>query len=339
MKHKLWAISLVMMLVLVVLGQSSAFALDQWASSVIGYSSAGFSASLALGLPDDPGYGDNTNCWAQANPYTSGWISLGYTMPVYSTGCVIVESRDNGLVTRIDAIKEDDTAVQVWSSADSAAAGVIYYSTFRWPTTQFKVKGLKIYIAGDYSRPWPEIDAVRLSGTTYSEPGSVSILGYKFNESSGVYANSNGLSSTVATMYNYAGTPTDLHRSNVALSDRPNDKIFDNASVTYTGTTGMGQGYVGGTVSAGATSAMTGLTSMTLSGWFCAQSGVPISGYARLFDTGGFQLAARNNGELYLELNNPSTRVYSQPEYDSTNGVWTFFAVTWDGTIDRMLCG
>ena len=154
---------------------TSAATVDQYASSVIDYSSQysidSWSAKQALGESNTTNYGDIPTSWA-AKLANGGleFISLGFNTPVYSTGTVIRETWGNGFVFQVDAVDTNNILHTVWSGTDSSAAGAPVDFSLSWSTTSFQTVGLKIYVNGNHSTSWEEIDSVKLTGVTAPVP-------------------------------------------------------------------------------------------------------------------------------------------------------------------------
>lgn len=155
---------------------------EEWASSVIGFSSqwsaSSWSAAQALGEPDTFGYGDIGTAWApSASNGTLEFISLGFATPTYATGALIRETYGNGFVYQIDAIDLNGTLHTVWSGTDTSLPGTPVDFIASWAQTSFLVSGLKIYTNTDHNLgAWEEIDAVRLYGNTTPVPEPASAL-------------------------------------------------------------------------------------------------------------------------------------------------------------------
>jgi len=151
---------------------SSARALDQWASSVINYSTQydtpDFSAEQALGAPNTNEYGDFETAWAPLNRNgTTEYITLGYTTPVYATGVVVRETYGNGFVTQIDLIDTNNTQHIIWSETDTSQPGSPVNFEISFAETAYRVKGVKVTVDTDHNADtWEEIDAVQLRGNT-----------------------------------------------------------------------------------------------------------------------------------------------------------------------------
>lgn len=169
---------------------ANATPIDQYATSVIGFSSeytqAGgtrWNASQALGAPNVPTYSDSSNAWATYFPTTAvpEFLSLGYTAAVYATGATITESFGGGFVTQVDVIDTLGSLHTVWTGIDPSVAGVINNLTVTWAQTGYLVQGLKITI-NNQAANWKEIDAVMLSGQTQTiavpSPATLALLGF-----------------------------------------------------------------------------------------------------------------------------------------------------------------
>src|SRR5688572_8574852 len=87
-------------------GSAQAAPIQQWASTVNGFSSEwgsdSWKAFQALHAPNRFTYGDIAGAWAP-NGRNVGlqWISVGFTDAVYSTGAMIREVSGNGFVYQV----------------------------------------------------------------------------------------------------------------------------------------------------------------------------------------------------------------------------------------------
>jgi hypothetical protein len=157
-------------------GLSEAAPIDQWASSVIGYSSQYrsdlWSAAQATGAPDTSTYADNTTAWAPLPQNGAAeYITLGYTTPIYATGALIRQTWGNGFVTKIELVDNSNGLHTVWTGTDPSQPGSPVDFTTSWAITNYLVKGIKITIDPNHNMAtWEEIDAVRLSGNTAPVP-------------------------------------------------------------------------------------------------------------------------------------------------------------------------
>jgi hypothetical protein len=151
---------------------AEAAVIDQWASSVIGYStqwsSTNWSAAQALGAPDTLTYGDMQSAWA---PFpmdgTLEYIALGYSIPVYASSITIRENNGNGFVYRVDVLDQSNALHTVWTGIDPSQPGSLVDFLVSFSRTAFLVTGVEIYINTDHEiGTWEEIDAVQLSGST-----------------------------------------------------------------------------------------------------------------------------------------------------------------------------
>lgn len=165
--------------------QASADTLDQYAASVIGFSSQwgapGWAAAQAVGKPDTSSYGDISTAWApRSQNGTLEYLSLGFATAVYSTGATIRETYGNGFVYQIDAIDTSNGYHTVWTGTDSSQPGSPVDFSVTWATTSFQTAGLKIYVDTNHNLgAWEEIDAVKLTGQTTApvpEPETYAML-------------------------------------------------------------------------------------------------------------------------------------------------------------------
>jgi len=100
-----------------VLGYSSTYA--QWAWERGNTSTMVYTAEQALGAPNVFAYGENSLAWA---PYpmdgTLEYISLGFVNPVYANGVIIRETLGNGFVYQIDLLDTAGNWHTVWAGID-----------------------------------------------------------------------------------------------------------------------------------------------------------------------------------------------------------------------------
>lgn len=147
----------------------SGYALDQWASKVVAFSSQydepEWSAKQALGAPNVVAYGDNNKAWA---PKTSDagkeFLTLEFAKPVYSTGVTIRETSGYGFVTGVDVIDTNNVSHRAWRGTDTSVDGKINNFQATWPRTAYLVKAVKVSMNTALRGGWEEIDAVRLHG-------------------------------------------------------------------------------------------------------------------------------------------------------------------------------
>lgn len=149
----------------------SAHAYDQWASSVVNfstqYSTTSWSAKQALKAPDTTNYGDYNTAWTTSSANAGAeYITLGYTTPVYATGVTVRETWGSGFVTGIDLVDTNNVTHSIWSGTDTSVAGQINDFKITWPRTSYLVKSVKVKINTALNTGWEEIDAVQLHGVT-----------------------------------------------------------------------------------------------------------------------------------------------------------------------------
>lgn len=164
--------------------QAHATVTEQWANSVIDFSSQysgdSWAAKQALGAPDTNSYGDIRTAWASSTINGSQqFLTLGFADPVHSIGALIRESYGNGFVTRIDAIDTYGAAHQVWQGVDNSQPGQVVDFRTSWQATSFLTQALKIYVNTNHNLgAWEEIDAVQLQGVApVPEPETYALMG------------------------------------------------------------------------------------------------------------------------------------------------------------------
>ena len=176
-----------LMISTVVVTEANAIPIDQYASSVLGFSSelapspGNFSAAQALGAPDMPVNGSLAVAWLPgAQSSLSEFLSLGYATAVYATGATITETFSAGFVSQIDVIDMANVLHTVWTGVDPTVnAAAINNFTVSWAQTGYLVQGLVITI-NNQAAAWKEIDAVMLSGQTQAiavpNPATLALL-------------------------------------------------------------------------------------------------------------------------------------------------------------------
>jgi hypothetical protein len=155
---------------------------EQWASTVLGYSSqwsaTGWGATQATGAPDTAAYGDFDTAWTPLSINgTLEYLTLGFDTKVYSTGALIRETWGNGFVTQVQALDTLGTYHTVWSGTDTSLPGKAVDDVLSWAQTSYLTTGLKIFVNTNHNRrTWEAIDAVKLYGESASvvpEPSAV----------------------------------------------------------------------------------------------------------------------------------------------------------------------
>lgn len=197
---------------------SYAVGTDQYATSVINFSSqwstTSWSAAQALGAPNVPAYGDNSNAWlASVIGGTLEFIALGYTSPVYAYGATIRETLGAGMVYKVEVRDTGGTWHIVWQGKDPNPEGKIAEFFVTWPITTYKVNGVRVHTNTDATTTWEEIDSVQLSGVTSNTTPAVSLVaadtvGSEALSSTGLFVISRGLTPITAPLtvqYNITG--------------------------------------------------------------------------------------------------------------------------------------
>ncbi|PAY16161.1 hypothetical protein CKO51_28085 [Rhodopirellula sp. SM50] len=151
---------------------SSSFAVELWqyASTVIDFSSQyspfGWSATDALGEPNTFAYGDARTAWAPRYANSGDQtLTVGFDVPVYSSGVVIRETFGNGFVRGVevrDAVSGQFHVMPIGPDPSQPGTPVDY--DVSWPLTSFTVDAIRITIDTTHSFSYEEIDAVRLKG-------------------------------------------------------------------------------------------------------------------------------------------------------------------------------
>jgi hypothetical protein len=143
---------------------------NQWASSVIGYSSqygsTSWAASQALGAPDVSSYGENSHAWSPASSNgTHEYLTLRYTTPVQATGFSVRETDGNGFVTQVDLVDTSNTYHTIWAGTDPTQPGTPADFAINFAETSYPVKGIKVYVDTNHDpNNYEEIDAIQLRG-------------------------------------------------------------------------------------------------------------------------------------------------------------------------------
>ena len=188
MKKKLIAGLVTGLFMFGVVGMASATPIEQYATTVIGYSSqwsAGtWSAKQALGAPDTSGYGDIVTSWApRPKNGSSEFLTLGFATAVFADSVIIRETYGNGFVFQIDLIDTNDYYHTVWSDTDSSSSETPVNFAPSWAMTDYLVDGIKIYVDTNHNlNAWEEIDSVQLSGDNTApvptpEPATMLLFG------------------------------------------------------------------------------------------------------------------------------------------------------------------
>jgi Ca2+-binding RTX toxin-like protein len=158
---------------------------DQYASSVIGfssqYSSSSWSAQQALGAPNTFSYGDARTAWSSANRNADGdtvadeFLSVGFSDPTNANGIEIRETWGNGFVRSIDLLDINGTYHTVWTGTDTSQPGSPVDFRVNFTQTDYAVVGARINVDTDHNlSTWEEIDSVKLLGVSASQSGSYS---------------------------------------------------------------------------------------------------------------------------------------------------------------------
>jgi hypothetical protein len=173
--------------------------IDQWANSVIDFSSeydsSYWSAAQALGPPNTPDYGDIDTAWAPLpDNGTLEYIILAYSTPVYASSLTIRETCGNGFVYQVDVVDQSNVLHTIWTGTDPSLPGSPADFLVSFSQTPFLVTGVKIYTDTNHDlSTWEEIDAVQLHGSTNNVPvpptllllgsGLVGLVGWRFRKS------------------------------------------------------------------------------------------------------------------------------------------------------------
>jgi hypothetical protein len=175
------------------------YEINQYASTILGYSSTlaqwnwersntsatGYMAEQALGAPNVFVYGANRLAWA-AYPMdgTLEYISVGFATPVYANGVTVREISGNGFVYQIDVLDMAGNWNTVWAGTDptprvtytdevnKTANAVPVDALFAFPETTYSVTGVRIWVnTSTRLGRYEQIDAVMLRGST-AYPGA-----------------------------------------------------------------------------------------------------------------------------------------------------------------------
>ncbi len=156
----------------VTVAAASSSVLNQYASSVIGFSSQ-YSTTLwsglqATGAPNTAGYGDLATAWAPLPENGSQeFLTVGFKTPVFATGVDIRETDGNGFVTQVDLLDTNGVYHTVFTGPDTTPPNAPGDLILSFPATAYQVKGVKIYVNTNTNlTTWEEIDAVQLQGST-----------------------------------------------------------------------------------------------------------------------------------------------------------------------------
>lgn len=160
---------------------------------------------------------------------------------------------------------------------------------------------------------------------------TIPLVEYAFNDA-GTTTASTGFDKKALNLLKNS-VATDLHSLDaLGVSGFAGDVALD-----LTGATGMGSlgGAGNGVARLSSPSFLSNLTSFTLQGWF-KPDGTIIGSNAYLLQTQNgtaqIKLNAEYNGKLSLTVDNIAAATASVASYSTTSS-WTFFAVTYDGTV------
>lgn len=163
-------------------------------------------------------------------------------------------------------------------------------------------------------------------------------LFYDFNSADDYTVKSTGTAAMDLNMYMFtAQTPDTAAYGNwlagTGPSQAPGDRVLNLTQSTKMGGSGSNNGYGGGAVG-GALTAFDGAKSLTLAGWFNAQSSIGnnaslINSHIGGASPGGFSLLSPSTGTLRLTVG--GSTFDSNVGYGAA-GSWVFFAVTFDNS-------
>jgi hypothetical protein len=180
--------------------------IGQYASASLDYSSryspSSWSDAQALGASNTFSYGDIATAFATGYENgVPGYIIVGFSDPVQSTGVVVRETYGAGFVSQIDTLDTDGGYHTVWAGSDASVAGRIADAEFDWDETSYLTCGLKVYINTDAQpNEWEEIDSVYLLSNT---PVAATSGYYVSDNSDGSFLTGDGGQSGQNTDTNY----------------------------------------------------------------------------------------------------------------------------------------
>lgn len=158
------------------------------------------------------------------------------------------------------------------------------------------------------------------------------LVRFDYNDTGTAAANS-GTAGGTSTLYDSAGVATDLHgASGTGVSGLAGDRALDLSSAS-----GMGM-VPGPSQDAGFISAVNGLESFTITGWFKTDGTSTLSNAVRLLSFvtagSGFSLWSANvDDTLSLQVNGVNSGYAGGDGLFGAAGQWIFFAVSYDGSI------
>ncbi len=160
------------------------------------------------------------------------------------------------------------------------------------------------------------------------------ILEYDFDSTGTV---SSGSNRATGSMLNASSQAVGLFSTNgEGVTGDSGDYAFDNSASTGMGSAGTGGGFY--VANSAISSSLAGMTSFTLTGWFCTGT-TPINNLARLFEWStsgtGFILYATGSGTLTLQINGTDAGPSTSGAYAAA-GTWVFFAVAYDSTLQTV---
>ena len=133
---------------------AAATPLEQWASTVINFSSqyspSDWAASQALGLRTPLHMGILVRLGPPARGRQPGIYHPGVRHPGLCHRGRYPGNLGNGFVYQVDVLDLNDVLHNVWTGTDPSLPGTPVDFAVSWPKTAYLVKGLKIYINTDH---------------------------------------------------------------------------------------------------------------------------------------------------------------------------------------------
>lgn len=275
----------------------------------------------ALGL--DPALSN-----APASPIVADMVAAGAMSLTYkrarSDVQYVVETSDDLVTWTSAGVDQGTPDINGTTTAQASSAATEFYMRLRVILTPVDATGTAVTLT---SAPFVSLP-----------PLPTPILAYYFDDT-GTASESSGTTNPATTptgtltLLGVSQTATDLHSSGgLGVSGDPSDRALDLTAATAMGNTSTGLSPAAKITPHPAT--IGGLTSFTLQGWFKTDGASVIGSTAYLFhvnNTGMISLRSESSGVLRLYVD--GIAVSSASGAYNSAATWTYFAVTYDGTL------
>ena len=148
--------------------------LKQWAATAEAssvYVEPEWGAEQATGGPDAPGCGDYQFAWASAASDEIATLTLSYSIPVYVSEIIIIQSFNPNQVVKVELLDPEGEFKTVYEASPVAVTRPCPYA-LSVPVEELGFASDTVRITVDQSilgLGWNEIDAVRLAGVAEEE--------------------------------------------------------------------------------------------------------------------------------------------------------------------------